>query len=767
MNKLQLIILLIFTTLTVKSQYLAPPIVSHQSGFYTDSFYLNLRHNDPNVRILYTLDGSEPKIENLTGKPWNYKKVYPTNPGDAFGDLLQDTIWTYEYTGPILIKDRSNEPDRIADIATSYYCNENYVNRLDSLDLSPFFKINCVRVVSYLGQNKSYERVCNYFINNSQSSLPISVLNISPEKIFSYESGIYVPGIKFDQYRQIDSITPINPWFPSNFVGDDSIGRINASFSYYDNNEEKLNQLVEIDLHGAGSRYLFNKSFKLYAKGELGVSSFNYPFFNTNNVYKRIILRNSGQDANRTMFQDALNQKLVKNLNIDFQEYKPTILYVNSEYFGLFNLRERYDDYYFKLKYNIDEIDHYDFIQGVKSGDEIHYNETINYALNNDVSLNNNYEHLIKLIDPINCGDYFISQIFINNRDWPINNYEMWRKRVLFNNFNEKHHDGRWRWLIKDTDDSFGFSWPDGGVGVNDLNRITLPQGDSIHNKSTLLFRKLLDNESYKDYFILRFQDLLNSTFQPDFIINRIIESKDLISNEMNEFIRRWNPLSIDNNAFIVRSSNKWNENIDKMKNFALNRSSNVYNHLRERFDLNEMNTVIVGISDTLEGSVKINSLTINSELDGVDLSNPYPWSGQYFEDLPITLSAIPKPGYKFSHWSGEREDSISTITLNLTRDTYVKANFVAVNDSTLNVNSGSKQMDEVLIYPNPAKNQLSVMLDNYDNTSFSIFSIDGRLILKGDLENFKIDISQLHVGRYILTIDNQQSRFTKQFIKE
>jgi hypothetical protein len=89
------------------------PAFSHNSGLYNSNFQLALSNNNPNATIVYTLDGSEPDLNNLGGSTFTYKNVYPIEVGSAFGPLLSDTYASQIYTSPIEIIDNTPLPDQL------------------------------------------------------------------------------------------------------------------------------------------------------------------------------------------------------------------------------------------------------------------------------------------------------------------------------------------------------------------------------------------------------------------------------------------------------------------------------------------------------------------------------------------------------------------------------------------------------------------------------------------------------------------------------
>ncbi len=756
-------------------QTLTPPTISHQSGFYADEFYLHISHPDPNVTILYTLDGSEPKFENLDGKVWNYKKVYPTNPGDAFGELLSDTSWTYKYIDSILVRDRTNDRDLFADISASYYTNEwyNHNSKPDSVNV---FKGAGIRVSAYLNGVYSSIVTKNYFVSPlgvNRYSLPVTCLNVDPEIFFGYENGLNVPGVQFDEWRADNSNQPIDRMSaPANFRASGSSSEIELNYTYLVEGAETLNHGIGLRLHGNGSRYFPNRSYRLYAKSAYGASSFNYPFFSdySETSFKRIILRNSGNDCVETMFRDAFIQQASKKMAYDIQEYQPTILFINGEYFGLYNIRERFDDKYFEQKYNIDtdDLDHLENDGLISEGDADAYNELMLFLDNNSLDVEVNYQHVSELVDIPNFTDYFLTEIFISNIDWPTNNNEYWRKRVPFDSTAPYGHDGRWRWLLKDLDYSFGYRWDNNNNEFDDLSFVSQYSNvDQLLNKSTLLFRRLLENESYRYYFINRFSDILNSTYKSDVLTSKLEVMKASISPEIEEFATRWNP---QNQSFLsfhpLSSYSAWETSVNKLVSFSLLRPYWVRKHIQDRFTAGEKLEVLLDVSDLSHGIIQLNTIKLDEETDGIIDSIPYPWTGIYYKNVPITLKALAKPGYVFSHWSGEINGVLPEITVNLDHDTYIKANFISEEDQDLAVNKLSKDNQEIIVYPNPFNDNITVLADAY-NGNYVVYSIDGRKMLAGDFTSKLINLESLESGVFVLEIKTNKQVFTQRIVKK
>jgi hypothetical protein len=374
----------------------------------------------------------------------------------------------------------------------------------------------------------------------------------------------------------------------------------------------------------------------------------DYAFFDNrpHDQYRRLLLRNSGNDENVTYFRDAAIQRIVSELNIDYQEYQPSIVFINGEFWGLLNLRERQDKYYLARHYglNPDKLDILERNSIVIEGDIKHYNAMRNFMASNDMKTKENLAYINTQMDIANFRDYQITQIFIRNFDWPSNNINYWRyKTDQYNPGAPKGQDGRWRWLLYDTDHGFGYSGGATSYEENALERAIVSPG---REWSTFILQKLLENDSFKNDFINRFADLLNTTFLPDRMIGVINELKKGIEANMPAHIHRWSRLN---------SMDHWDNRIEVMRIFARERPAFQRQHIREYFGITQPEiTLRVDVADKDHGYMRVNTLLLKSPRFS------YPWSGQYFYDIPIQIEAIALPGYIFSHWTGN--ESLSPI---------------------------------------------------------------------------------------------------------
>jgi hypothetical protein len=659
----------------LSNENLEPPIFSQESGFFSSPIFLNITHPDPDVTILYSIDGSTPKLDNLNGVNYVYKNSYSQNPNQTSGELITKSFETQLYTAPLTICDRSLEDNKLANISTTYHHLPHYL---------PSKKLNKGTVVKAIStKNGIFSDIVThtYFISDENafvSNLPIISLSINEDDLFDYYKGIYVAGVDHDLWRENNPTLISSGKSLANYSRRGITTEKEAVFQYFDNQNLVVDQKIGLRLHGGFSRFWRLKSFRLYARSNYDENdTFNYTFFgNTkSNNFKRLVLRNSGNDFYLTTFRDAFISGLVEHLNFPVLDYQPTVTYLNGEYYGILNLRERFDRHYIKQKYNIEEenldllgigVDSYS--PEIIEGDDASYNDLYQFFENNDLSFSNNFNYIKNKIDIDNFIDYHIAHIFIRNTDWPHNNNKFFRKKTnSLEKDAEYGQDGRWRWLFFDSDFGFGFAG-----GENAYQHNTLAYAISHDNPdrtwSSLFLNKLIRNSEFKVDFINRYADLLNTAFLPDRVVSLIDQMKDVISNEIPNQQTRW---AVPAN---------WDSNVGVMINFANQRPSYVRQHIQEQFNISESINVNVNISQIEHGYVKINTIDLKESTVGVSVK-PYPWFGVYFHNIPITLTAKSKPGYQFSHWSGASESTAETIIIKPTEDFSITANYVPITD--------------------------------------------------------------------------------------
>lgn len=589
-----------------------PPTSSHSAGFYEKGFNLELSSEAENGAIYYTLDNSEPtknSFRYLMGNPI----VIEENQEDA--TVIRFKIIT--------------DDDNISETITNTYFIDKKIN--ERYDLP---------VISLVTDNKN---------------------------LFDENIGIYTEENAFKSGA--DWERPIH-------------------IEFFENGSRGFFQNAGVRIHGGITRRRDQKSLRLYADSEYDNQQvFKYELFeglkvNTSeedvNEFKTILLRNSGNDWGNTMFRDALLQSLVEPLGtMDTQAHQPSIVFVNGHYWGIHNIRQRFDEYYLKYAYDVSEddvviLEGNGLVDVGKDDDAKHYQDMLKYINFNRLTDQKHYGYIQTMMDVENYRDYVISQTFFGNIDWPHNNIRYWRLRTdEYMEGVQIGHDGRWRWMLFDTDFGFGISpeTEDRYGSQRDYSHNTISWVMSEYdgwagNKTwpNFLIRSLMENETFKLDFLVRYNDLLNTNFEPNIVIEKIDALQRLIEQEMEYHINRWGrPDSME----------QWYNNVDVMRTFAIERPAYIRQHLINEFNLEGTIDVNVDVSSNDKGYVKLNTLDIKDS-----------WSGIYFKEIPISISAVSNPGYEFSHWEGlDLEDSsIVSITVSPKVDISLRAVFIKSN---------------------------------------------------------------------------------------
>ena len=644
---------------------LEAPTFSHAAGFYASDISLTLSA-EPGATILYTLDGSEPDENNLGGTTYQYKKTYPENPGDPFGPFFTNSYQTLTYSTPITISDRTSQPNKLTGISSTYDANPDYFPNYN------VFKGTVVRVRAVKpGSEPSPVVTRNYFVSpqgTSRYSIPVISLSINEDKLFDYENGIYVSGKRFDDYR-INNPNDVPDYPIGNYTQKGSGFERRANFSYFVGGQQVLNQDIGIRVQGNYSRIYPNKSLNFYSRQEFGADKMNYKFFDDRDdlAYTRVVAKNGGSDYFNSFIKDALCAELLENINTVSEASQPAVTFINGEYWGMLTIREKYDDKFFKRKFGIPENE-IELLENdgyqVEEGDNPHYLAMAEYIADNSLVPEANYNYLKTQMDTESFTDYFITNIYLNNTDWPGNNIVFWRRNTAFNPAAPYGNDGRWRWAAHDMTATFS------NPNHNNLAVATEPGGTEWPNPdwSTLQLRKLLENDTFRHDFITRFADLMNTTFLPSRVVAMVDEMKAEIEAEMPEQMPRWKG---------PEDLGDWNYFLNQERNFANNRPAPQRNQIRAKFGIANNINATVNVSNVAHGHVRLNTIDLKQGTDGITSANPYPWTGVYFSDIPVKLKAIAAPGYAFSHWTGASTGTDAEITITSATDFSVTAVFI------------------------------------------------------------------------------------------
>ncbi len=462
-----------------------------------------------------------------------------------------------------------------------------------------------------------------YFIGEPAGTLPVISLAAPPGLLFDPEIGMFMVGNKAvtESLMQVGA----NFWTRKELVVNTEIFETDGSCVF--------NSPVGMRLFGGMSRVFPQKSLALVARERYGAKRFDHPIFGQDGPkhFKFLVLRNSGSDFGRSHFRDALMTGLLKDWDMDKQAYRPAHVYINGKYWGIYNMREKINRYFIADHHNVDKdsIDLIEHRYNLRRGSRAHYMRLLRFLESRDLSDPANYAWVQTQMDVDNFMQYQIAQIYFDNQDAG-GNIKFWRPQTP---------DGRWRWILYDTDWGFGLHDPK-AYRFNSLAFHTAADGPFWPNPpwSTFILRKLLENKDFREAFTTRFADHLNTTFHPDRVLAAIEEKYQALLPEMPRHLARWR-----------LSRAKWESHVEIMRDFARERPAYMFKHLSEYFHTGPLGTLQASASPG-------GTLMLNGHIPVTAGSGDF--TGSYFQGAPLEFKAVALPGYRFSHWEGAPVDA-------------------------------------------------------------------------------------------------------------
>lgn len=594
---------------------LAPPVFSEEGGFHGAPFLLEIAPPKADAILRYTLDGSMPTASSPL------------------------------YEGPIRIEEGLGEAP-LSRIPTA----ERWAAPRGTVAQG-----TVVRVRAFSPEGGESAVVTRSFFVSPQGaerhSLPVVSLVTEASHFFDPVTGIYNEANA--RTRGAEWERPVHVEF---FETDGTLA---------------FAQEAGVRIQGDTSAALSQKSLRLYARGTYDEASyFQHAVFPgltdaqglPKTDFKRLVLRNSGNDWNSTMIRDALMHRLAGSLDsMDTQAYRPAVVYLNGEYWGIHNLRERFEQHYLATTYGV-AVEDVALLEGggkVEVGtpeDGAAYQALLAYVERHGVTAPEHFDYVRARMDVDNFLDYIVVETYFGNYDWPNNNIRWWRvTRPERYPEGPEETDGRWRWMLYDTDLGFAryATYEDRHGGLGDVTHNTIHwvlteldgrRGNRIW--PNLLIRAFLANPEYRDRFLLRHADLLNSRFLPEAVAEDVAVLSQGIAPEMAEHLARWN--------LFAGSVARWESNVQQLNAFARERPDILRGHLLEAFDLPGLTEVSVLPAEG--GTVRVNTLLLSEELPG--WKEGAPWTGSYFQGVALPLEAVPDPGHAFVGWEGLEGDA-------------------------------------------------------------------------------------------------------------
>ncbi|MBL9135635.1 MAG: CotH kinase family protein [Verrucomicrobiales bacterium] len=549
-----------------------------------------------------------------------------------------------------------------------------------------------VRAIAVDTEGRVSEESARSYFMGVRHTLPVVSL-AAPSNNFSFRDG-FLYGMGSAVIGDRGQVLQSYPFSGSNAWKDREI-EVHLEF-FEPDGRVGLRQRAGLKIYGGwGSRGYPQKSMALLARKKYGVGKFGHRVFPdlALDEFESLVLRNSGNDNQSThqtsprppitefgattaygsyfvngtftLLRDAMMQRLLEGTDLDRQAYRPAVLYINGEYWGIFNLREKMTEHYVASHHDLNPAA-IDVIEGygdVRAGDALTYRALRDFVNTKSPAVQTNYQFIAeRYLEIDNFIDYNLAVIYFQNFD--IGNVKCWRPRV---------DRGRFRWMVFDQDYGFGL-WPesiyepamarDYADYDNMFSFMTAGSGTSTGwpnaGGRTLLLRRMLLNPGFRDRFIQRGADLLNDAFRADRVVSIIREMSAAIRDEIPGHLKRWSweellkrgygaPHQQEYQPFTLAT---WESNLRVLEDFASRRPAELRADCAAHF--------------RLAGGLGVLELEVEGEGGGIQVNSirpeTFPWQGTYFVDLPCRLLPIPQPGFRFVEWttpSGTVSDTI------------------------------------------------------------------------------------------------------------
>lgn len=559
--------------------------------------------------------------------------IYYTVNGDV--PDVSDT----KYTGAIQINNRDAEQNVIASaenmekvqdsrglayVPTSSEVPKATVIRAVAVDRSDATKVSKVVTKTYfVGKN---------FAKEYKGAAVLSVVTDNAN-LFDDENGIYCRGNVWEEnLAENNQLIQMGQFW--NLIGNYTQKKWErpCHIDLFEN-DGRLGTSAEsgMRIHGGASRMYAQKSLNFYMKSAYGEKTLQYRLFpgeknydGTKEIsaYKKFMIRNGGNDTEYTKLQDVFTQNLVRNRNFTTQAARPCVVFLNGEYWGVYNLQEKYDDAYLETEFGVDKnnviVVKCEELDEGQEGDISYYKALQGLG---DLTMTDaeNYKKFTDAVDIDSFLDYYATEIYIGNYDWPHNNTQLWRTRTK--DAKNPYADTKWRWQLYDTEYAMGLY----GDSTGDPIEWT--------KEKDALFYAVSENAEFKQRFTNTMCDLMNVNFRAQPAIVKLDDMASIYQPLVEQYYERY---GIGWYSFYSE--------IDRIKSFLKGRNTMIVSSLKEHMDTGE-NHLITVQSDVAK------QITINSaeaKLVGGE------WAGTYFENYPVKITAPKVEGYDFAGWTGE-----------------------------------------------------------------------------------------------------------------
>lgn len=421
-----------------------------------------------------------------------------------------------------------------------------------------------------------------------------------------------------------------------------------GSFEYFGPDGVLRDEAVgQFNEHGQDSWAYDQRGFDYITRDQSGYNdAIHYPVFRGKDrqKYQRLIIKalagdncpfGPGQPAH---IRDPYVQSLAQlgNLRLDGRTYEPAVLYVNGDYWGVYDMREKVDDGdYFSKYYDQGENDVYciktwggtwnEFGGGAAQAD---WSALLAYINANNMGDAAAFAYVDERYNWKSLIDYFCLNSYCVCADW-LNWNTMWWKGI-----DPAGEHKKWGYCLWDEDATFGHygnftGIPDQSANADPCTVENL--GDPGGQGHTVILHKLItENEMVYNYYVNRYIDLGNTLFSCETMNAHLDSLLALFTPEMPAQCSRWGT-----------SMANWEAGVQAMRDFINARCVTTQQGMVDCYDLEGPFNVVYKVEPPLSGKIRVNSETFPT----------YPFSGVYYGGIDTEMEGIAEPGWGFDHW--------------------------------------------------------------------------------------------------------------------
>lgn len=463
-----------------------------------------------------------------------------------------------------------------------------------------------------------------------------------PEDLFSDERGIYAFGL--DDYEHS------YPYFGANFWEEwERPVRVQV---WSPEGDRVLDQDAGLSIHGGYTRAFDQKSLRLSARAAYGPQRFDHAFFGEHGLQDpSTLVLQIGMDWCSTHLQEVTLAELLRDPSTgellesaDIAGWAPASVWINGEYWGYYNIRERPDGEWLEERHGVD-ADALDRVElgwtssphwELEQGSWDNFNALNAFVASADMTDPATWESFEAMVDLDSLATAVIAEAWIGNTDWWYNNLRLWRST---------DEDGRWRWIIYD----FGHGWT--SLDYDQIAYSVTWTGDGLPIEAALRndrFRALLANQT---------SDLLNTRLEGDAAQARFDAMAATIEPAMAAQNERW----------CGEPSGAWGGDIAYARTFVRLREDLLRDQVMDALGLPGTADLDLAAEPAGAGRFQLTAVSVDA-----------PFSGTFYEGVPVTITALPAEGYRFAGWSDTSLGDDAMIEIELDGDDSLTARFEA-----------------------------------------------------------------------------------------